>query len=59
MFILGHTTPENIMIEELMEYIHGPDFPTGGIIYNKKDILDAYSRGRGSIVLRGRVNIEE
>ena len=58
-FILGHEQPENIMIEELMEYIHGPDFPTGGIIYNKKDILEAYSRGRGSIVLRGRVNIEE
>ena len=58
-FILDHEQPENIMIEELMEYIHGPDFPTGGIIYNKKDILEAYSRGRGSIVLRGRVNIEE
>ena len=58
-FILWHADPESILIEELMEYIHGPDFPTGGIIYNKKDILEAYSRGRGSIVLRGRVNIEE
>lgn len=42
-----------------MDFIHGPDFPTGGIIYNRKEILEAYSRGRGSIVLRGRVNIEE
>ena len=58
-YILGHENPENIMIEDLMNYIHGPDFPTGGIIYNKKDILEAYARGRGSIVLRGRVNIEE
>ena len=58
-YILGHENPENIMIEDLMNFIHGPDFPTGGIIYNKKDILEAYARGRGSIVLRGRVNIEE
>ncbi|MDD2694217.1 MAG: DNA gyrase subunit A [Candidatus Gracilibacteria bacterium] len=58
-YILGHENPENITIEDLMNFIHGPDFPTGGIIYNKKDILEAYARGRGSIVLRGRVNIEE
>lgn len=58
-YILGHENPENIMIEDLMNFIQGPDFPTGGIIYNKKDILEAYARGRGSIVLRGRVNIEE
>jgi DNA gyrase subunit A len=42
-----------------MGYIHGPDFPTGGIIYNKKDILEAYARGRGSVVMRGRAEIEE
>ena len=46
LYILRHETPESIMIEDLMNYIHGPDFPTGGIIYNKKDILEAYSRGR-------------
>jgi DNA gyrase subunit A len=42
-----------------MQYIHGPDFPTGGIVYNKKDILAAYTHGRGSVVMRGRVSMEE
>lgn len=58
-FILGHADPESITIEDLMQFIHGPDFPTGGIIYNKKDILEAYARGRGSVVMRGRAEIEE
>lgn len=59
MFILSHPEPDTITIEDLMQFIHGPDFPTGGIIYNKKDILEAYARGRGSVVMRGRANIEE
>lgn len=59
MYLLKHEHPEEVTIENLMDFIHGPDFPTGGIIYNKKDILEAYSRGRGSIVLRGRADIEE
>ena len=46
-------------IEDLTEFVKGPDFPTGGIIYNKKDILQAYTTGRSGIVLRGRANIEE
>lgn len=58
-YILKHTTVEDITIEDLMQFIQGPDFPTGGIIYNRKDILEGYSRGRGSVVLRGRANIEE
>ncbi len=58
-YILRHETPETIMIEDLLEFIKGPDFPTGGIIYNKKDILEAYARGRGSVVMRGRAEIEE
>lgn len=48
-----------ITIEELMEFVHGPDFPTGGIIYNKKDIHSAYATGRGSVIMRGRADIEE
>ncbi len=59
MHILSHTSPDDITIEELMQFIQGPDFPTGGIIYNKRDILEAYARGRGSIVMRGRAGIEE
>lgn len=59
LFILHHPNPAAITIEDLMDFIKGPDFPTGGIIYNKKDILNAYATGRGSIVLRGRATIDE
>ncbi len=43
--------------EELFKFIQGPDFPTGGQIYNKKEIISAYSQGRGPIVIRGKVDI--
>ncbi|MFA4817730.1 MAG: DNA gyrase subunit A [Parcubacteria group bacterium] len=46
-------------IEELVEFIQGPDFPTGGIIYNKKDILEAYRTGRGKILTRAKADIVE
>ncbi len=46
-------------IEELMEHVKGPDFPTGGIIYNKKDIATAYATGRGGIVIRAKTEITE
>lgn len=46
-------------IEDLFNFVKGPDFPTGGIIYNKKDILTAYATGKGGIVLRGRAEIKE
>ncbi len=58
-FIITHPNPELITVEDLLEFIKGPDFPTGGIIYNRKDILNAYATGRGSIILRGRANIDE
>lgn len=44
-------------IEDLLEFIKGPDFPTGGIIYNTQDIVQAYSTGRGAIVTRGETEI--
>ena len=44
---------------ELMEFIPGPDFPTGGIIMGRSGIRSAYATGKGRIVLRGRANIEE
>lgn len=59
MFLLHHPAPDMVTIEELLDFVKGPDFPTGGIIYNKKDIIEAYTRGRGSVVMRGRVGIEE
>lgn len=58
-FILYHPAPDEITIENLLDFIKGPDFPTGGIIYNRKDILNAYATGRGSVVIRGRVSIDE
>ena len=48
-----------ISIEELAEHIKGPDFPTGGIIYGKSGIMQAYRTGRGKIVVRGRYVVEE
>ncbi len=46
-------------VEELAKFVKGPDFPTGGIIYNQKDILNAYATGKGGIVLRGVAEIKE
>lgn len=58
-FLLTHPDPDSVTIEQLMDFVHGPDFPTWGIVYNKKDILEAYTRGRWSVVIRGRVTMEE
>jgi DNA gyrase subunit A len=46
-------------LDELMQYIKGPDFPTGGIIMGRAGIRSAYGTGRGKIVLRGRAEIRE
>jgi len=46
-------------VEDLMNFVKGPDFPTGGIIYDRKDILQAYATGKGGIVMRGRADIKE
>ncbi|HEX9789945.1 MAG TPA: DNA gyrase subunit A [Kiloniellales bacterium] len=48
-----------ISIDEMMEIVPGPDFPTGGIILGRGGIRDAYHTGRGSLRVRGRVEIEE
>ncbi|HUC88527.1 MAG TPA: DNA gyrase subunit A [Candidatus Paceibacterota bacterium] len=45
--------------EELMQFIKGPDFPTGGIVYGQTDLLHAYSTGRGGVVARGEAEIAE
>lgn len=46
-------------VDDLMKYIKGPDLPTGGIIFNKEDIREAYGTGRGKIAMRGRAEIVE
>lgn len=48
-----------ITIEELMQYLPGPDFPTGGVIMGKSGIRQAYTTGRGKIILRAKAEIEE
>jgi len=49
----------NISLEELMEHIKAPDFPTGGIIFGKKGITEAYETGRGRIKVRAKTHIEQ
>lgn len=48
-----------IEVEGLMKYVKGPDFPTGGIAYNRKDILNAYATGKSGIVTRAKAEIVE
>ncbi len=50
---------EDATTEDLMQFIKGPDFPTGGIAYGNKDMLHAYSSGRGGVVCRGEAEIVE
>ncbi|RKW22313.1 DNA gyrase subunit A [Candidatus Gracilibacteria bacterium] len=58
-FLLHSENIEEVTISDLMNYVKGPDFPTGGIIYDNDAILNAYSTGRGSIIVRGVASIEE
>jgi DNA gyrase subunit A len=50
---------EEVTSEDLMEFVKGPDFPTGGIIIGGEGIRQAYSSGRGRLVVRGKARIEE
>lgn len=49
----------DISVPELMEYLPGPDFPTGGLILGRKGIKDAYETGRGSITIRSKYRVED
>ena len=55
---LAYADNPNISSEELTNYISGPDFPTGGIIYGRAGIVDAYRTGKGRLHIRGRYHIE-
>ncbi|PLR75931.1 DNA gyrase subunit A [Bacillus sp. V3-13] len=57
--VLALTKDEDITIQELMEFIPGPDFPTAGLILGRSGIRKAYETGRGSITLRAKVEIEQ
>jgi DNA gyrase subunit A len=58
-YLMDHDAPSEVTVEDRMEYVKGPDFPTGGMVYDKEALLTAYSTGRGSVVIRGVANIEE
>lgn len=49
----------DVTLDEIMNFIQGPDFPTAGLIYNIEEIKNAYATGRGKIVMRGKAEIEE
>ena len=50
---------DEISTKQLMKYVKGPDFPTGGIVVNKDDLLDIYETGVGKIKIRGKVEVED
>ena len=55
----AYMADHDITTGELMQYVQGPDFPTGGIVTNKDDLLSIYETGMGKIQLRGKVEIEK
>lgn len=56
--IIAYIDNNEVSAEELMQYVKGPDFPTGGIIYGMNGIREAFTTGRGRIVLRAKTEIE-
>ncbi|MEK7565850.1 MAG: DNA gyrase subunit A [Patescibacteria group bacterium] len=57
-YIIDNPTKE-ITVEDLIQFIKGPDFPTGGIIYDQKEIINTYATGKGKILIRAKTEIEE
>ena len=57
--VTAYMDNEDITTEELMNYMPGPDFPTGGLVVNKSELLSIYETGNGKIKLRGKVEFEE
>ncbi len=57
--IIAYIKNPEITVRELMKYVKGPDFPTGGIIVGKSGIIQAYETGKGKITVRGKVEVED
>ena len=55
-YLIEHPKAET---PDLFQFIQGPDFPTGGIIYDQKEIISAYSQGKGAIIMRGKADVVE
>jgi DNA gyrase subunit A len=56
--IAAYIDNPEISVEELMRHVKGPDFPTGGIVFGRKGIKEAYTNGKGKVVVRGKFQIE-
>jgi len=55
-YLVDHPKVET---SDLFKFVQGPDFPTGGVIYDQKEIISAYSQGKGGIVVRGKAEVKE
>ena len=56
---LAHSSEDGVTVEDLMQFVKGPDFPTGGLILGREGILNLYATGKGRIVMRAATQIEE
>jgi DNA gyrase subunit A len=56
---LAHTSEDGVTVEDLMQFIKGPDFPTGGLVLGREGILNLYATGKGRIVMRAVSQVEE
>ena len=54
-----HLDPEQASLSDIIKFLPGPDFPTGGLILGRAGIIEAYKTGRGKIIIRGKMHIEE
>ncbi len=54
-----HIGDDDVTVEDLMQFVKGPDFPTGALVLGREGIVNAYATGRGRVVMRGVANIEE
>lgn len=57
--VKAYMKDNEITTKQLMKYVKGPDFPTGGVVVNKDDLLEIYETGTGKIKIRGKVDVEE
>lgn len=57
--VVAYMDNNDITTEQLMKYVQGPDFPTGGLVVNKSELLDIYESGTGKVKLRGKVELEK
>ena len=57
--VIAYMKNPDITTEEMMEYIPGPDFPTGGVVANKDELISIYETGMGKIKIRGRIEVEK